>query len=314
MFESYKILTPRTGYTSIETTPELHEEYIRLLANLLDDIYSREKANPEDLVFMFLDKSARPLSWMMRQLWDDIAPQLDGEATGVVSTVPLPEMKYINIDRLHWRNLKNSEMQDSGHKPVTDGHVQGIRSIFEAGGQTLDGKNIVIIDEQSESGDTLLIAKKLFRHAYPQSQVSGYAWVTHPSHIDADGRKKYDIKLIPAWYPLKDMMMEHTTITGRGVFDPISYSDRSERFRSRFPAESSRFLGTPPKVRIGDSISSDQASLTLRREIAQMAMDFREGDINPSICTERVLIRGLPSEEYNRAATSRRIARLAGRT
>lgn len=328
----YRVLTPEPHHTQLRTNEQLHEKYLYMLSTLVDDLVGDPATRCDTLVF--LDKSARPLAWMMRTFWDEIAPQEREEGSGTLKTIPMPDMKFINIDRLQWRADPNQEMTEGGIKEITPSDIEGLRDIFKKGNKSLlDGKKIAIIDEQSESGDTLKIADRLFSQAFPASDIKTTAWINHPSTQDNSGTRDYGIKEIPIWYPLKgtDKLAEEER--GRGVFSPIPYERRSESFKRRFKPESNQYLASRPQLmrqldeegraRIEATqaayeaatdenerkhllhkldrltyTSVDTKSDQLRRDIGHMLLDFTNGKITPSIVTERETIRGLPAQEY----------------
>lgn len=328
----YKILTPEPHHTQLRTNEELHEKYLWMLSGLIEETVGDPETRSDTLVF--LDKSARPLAWMMRTFWEDLAPQ-ERDAQGVLHTIPMPDMKFINIDRLEWRADPQMEMTDGGMKELTPSDIAGLRDIFNLGKRNLmDGKRVTVIDEQSESGDTLKVAEELFRQAFPTAEIKATTWINHPVTRDSrTSTKSYEIKEIPVWYPLKGTDKLSEEERGRGVFSPDTYHMRSESFRKRFGADSNKYLTSRPRLRRQlseqdttsietvneaynaatdpaekerlqhklDSMyytSIDQKSKQLRQDIGRMLVDFWNGKIIPSIVTDRETIRGMPANEY----------------
>src|SRR3954469_6875014 len=78
---------------NILNSPEIRIKYL----TLTDELIRRMSEQRTD-VAIFLDKSARPVEWLVRELWDELAPT--DPDTG--KTVPKPEMKFLNIDREQW--------------------------------------------------------------------------------------------------------------------------------------------------------------------------------------------------------------------
>ncbi|HVX24580.1 MAG TPA: hypothetical protein VG992_04560 [Candidatus Saccharimonadales bacterium] len=329
----YKIMAPQRGHTYVENTPEYQEKYIYMLSQLVDDAMGDPETRADTLVF--LDKSARPLAWMMRTFWDEIAPQERDQETGELRVIPMPKMRFATVDRLEWRKDPKKEFIDGGAKEITQANLDGLRAIFSRDDQHgLDHDKIYVIDEQSESGDTLDIAKQLFTQAFPDATVRGRSFIQHP-YVDnpKTGERTYKIQEIPPWYPLKSANMTHQDIRGRGVFDAIPYYRRSDRFRARFPEESNQFLSSPPRtervltdeeVQQADLLQmafnaakddaernhlaaqlehmkfseNDPKSDRLRKEIGRMLVDYQSGKLTPSVATERETVRGLPVAEY----------------
>ncbi len=343
----YEVLRPDDYHTYITSQEVLLEKYIRLLNPLIEKMAGSETQPGFDAV-VFLDKSARPLSWMIKEFWPYMAPQRLDETTGKVQTAPLPSLKFANIDRLVWRKDPTKEMDEGGMLPVTDEDVRGLRSVFQVDTHSasqrekhgLDGKRILIVDEQSESGDTIRIAKKLFEQAFPTAEIDAAAWIWHPSSVGKNGERLSDVKEIPMWYPARDPDTGlHTKEEGRGVFGPTAYDPGRPAHGGRFPAESYKFLSTPPRIpkaglskteelelaklrrglesasegqerqRILKAIElvhtkTDPESLQLRKEIGQMAIDFNEGRLWPAITANRHEIKGMDPIDYNRRAAT----------
>lgn len=333
----YQVLVPHADKSRMATPEALQENYLKRLSDLIEDAVGDPETRVDTIVF--LDKSARPLAWMMRTFWDDMAPQETDPDTGRVQTVAMPDMKFANIDRLTWRAHPDKEMREGGAREATEEDIAGLRHIFSRTDEkSLVGKKILVVDEQAESGDTLKIAEELFSKAFPESNVRGKPWIKHPSIDDpVTGEKIYKIEEIPAWYPLKGADMLHEDDRGRGVYSPIPYVRRSEQFRQNFPPASNQFLASRPQVRrsldandrarlkeLGsrekrsqdpqemeqiqremgsiEFSAKDPKSDQLRREIGQMLVDFHAGKLNPSITTDRQEIRGVPAEQYYKEA------------
>jgi hypothetical protein len=329
----YDILTPDKGHTRQQTPEELQEFYLSQTTDLMNKVVGDPETRADTLVF--LDKSARPLAWIMRTFWDELAPQERNEH-GELVTIPMPEMKFTNIDRLLWRADSKKEISDGGARPINESDIWGVRHVFDIGKENvLDGKKIVIIDEQAESGDTMQIAETLFKLAFPTSEVRTEPWIRHPyDRHPITSEKIYKPVEIPVWYPLKgdDRLPEDER--GRGVYGPMDYHfDRSDAFRKRFPAESNQFLSSRPRsrrdldtsekarlnrlvARLRNSadpdetkglaqeidklsyINYDEKSRQLRKEIGQMLIDFTNGKLLPVVNTHRETVQGMPMAEY----------------
>src|SRR4051812_9696807 len=79
------------GYRILDT-PELRVKYLHLTDEMINKI-----AQQGTEAAVFLDKSARPVAWLMHNLWDQLAPRNDD---GTIP--PEPEIKFMNIDREQW--------------------------------------------------------------------------------------------------------------------------------------------------------------------------------------------------------------------
>jgi hypothetical protein len=328
----YEALRPDSYHTAITSQEELLEKYIRLLNPLV------EKMVDADTV-VFLDKSARPLYWMVKAMWPYLAPQ-KRDADGKIITEPMPQVRFANIDRLAWRRDNKVEIEEGGARIIEPEDVAGLRAIYKdsKGGQTLDEQKILLVDEQSETGDTLLVAKNLFGKAFPSARVEGFSWIRHPWKLEK-GQRSSQVKEIPLWYPPKDPETGLHKDTGRGVLSPVPYNPNNPEHGSpeRFPAESYQFLSTGPRVLKNEFTDEEQMqlallrnrldqesdreekakirseidrirtvrdpeSLKLREEIGQMAIDFATGKLCPAILTDREEILGMSPIEYNRRA------------
>ncbi len=79
----YEILEPTAYHSQMQTGEELRELYISKTSELISRIAGNPNKGeqPYDVV-VFLDKSARPLSWMTRKLWNSLAPEEIDPQTG----------------------------------------------------------------------------------------------------------------------------------------------------------------------------------------------------------------------------------------
>jgi hypothetical protein len=95
---------------------------------------------PDSIVF--LDKSARPLYWGLRPLWERLR-----------SGASLPEARFVNIGRYDDEKFRKRRLR------------RGLQQLF---GTSLDGKKVMIVDETASSGETIVNAVKAFRREFPQ--------------------------------------------------------------------------------------------------------------------------------------------------
>lgn len=353
----YEVLAPDNYHTSVKTQEELLDKYVRLLNPLVEEIVGSEDQPGYDKV-VFLDKSARPLAWMLRAFWPHIAPQKRDAKTRELTVAPMPAMRFVNIDRLNWRKDPNKEIEEAGARDIEDEDVAGLRSIFQFRhhdkndelvankANDMDGQRILLVDEQSETGDTLKAARSLFERAFPSSKIATKAWISHPHSVSRKGERESSVKEIPMWYPPKDTKTQLHKDTGRGVLSPVRFNSEEPEHGDpfRFPPESYQFLSTKPyvpkaefteeeeleltslreflseaedpkeKEQIRKKIKAlrrekDTESLQLRREIGQMLIDFMDGKIMPVITSEREEILGVPAAEYNAKAKVERAKR-----
>lgn len=349
--DQYEVLRPdgrasKYKYRNLntaETKTEVLEDYLTKFQEMVNVIQGKEKidgdpdpAAPFDMV-IFLDKSARPLSWMMSELWDEFASPVTNEH-GQRVIPPMPPRKFLNIDRLTWR--QDSEVAGEFHN-ITESDIAALRAIFEVGNQNLlDGsaetpKRILIVDELSESGDTQRVAKELLDHASHGAVVKTLAYMPGIKK-DASWGVDYEFPLFPTWYPHKRDDGTHAE-EGRGVLDPVVWDAESSLAA---PRRKNKFLSTPPEYvfstkekaerfdllkeleqlrdaeespenlerqqqiqqRLGSMaigyVARDPKAEMLRRDIKRLARDFKARRLFPALTGDREEIAGLPADEY----------------
>ncbi len=180
---------------------------------------------------IYLDKSARPVSWLNNTFWDAFTNKQQ------------PSHSYLAIDRMEWFERTNTPVTINGYiedasgesshvarfddflkENVTDEDIARIRALYIPGGiedediekimntpTNLEGKNITIIDEVRRSGSTLEIAKYLVSRAIPEAaSVNGYSYWNAGSQTSTDGEKQ--MRGVPVWY-------DSTSHLGRGIGD-----------------------------------------------------------------------------------------------
>lgn len=276
----YTLLTghPRTD-GSYKPTEKLHEEYVHLTDRLVNqatngiealDSTTGEKVHAKPDRIIFLDKSARPVAWLMRELWPTLAAEPDG------TVPPMPAMNFVNIDREQWVNqVDPSGVGTVDVDKLDPGIIRSLRSLFippdlkrkhdEAGeglGEyvdetpvPLDHETVLIVDEVISTGRTLRYAEAFFAKAFPGIKVSGTHWMGGTAmRGNAVGNAD-----LPVWYSNKD-------ITGRGVGDRDPHTSRlSPSVTQRL---GSWFLST--------TLGADPKSTRLREEIHQLAQDVKD--------------------------------------
>lgn len=280
-----------------KTTEQLHAEYVELTDELVrqitdgvsvkDSITGEWAKRTPDYV-VWLDKSARPVEWLTRDLWDTLAVDLE---TGDIPM--MPKSRFVNIDREQWVNTVDPLGIGRMDIDLVDiSIVRSLRSIFiepkykqhidesiDSSPSELDGKTILIVDEVKSTGRTLDIAQKFFERAFPTSVVATAHWmkgvVTLGDRRSGQAQGNADL---PVWYK------EHTEF-GRGVGN--RYEDHSRMSRSRTQRLGGWFLSTAlPKIKIEQDVPGigtvikeviDPASVQLRKELHWLADDVREG-------------------------------------
>lgn len=231
---------------SEKSLPELEMEYIQLTDKLIHcmtdglDFRTPElgTVHEKPTVVIFFDKSARPVSWLTRELWDTLAPEPGSDI------IPeQPDFKFLNIDRK--RLCKQLDPNDCGRYDAcyaTDEQIIGLRSIFNAdhdgsydAPNALDNQKIMLVDEMLASGATMEMATTLLQRAFPTSLIQGTYWMERKAHINgAEGNAD-----APIWYSADTEM-------GRGVGDARpnqAITDPSQHYLSRrFPAPDEKAL------------------------------------------------------------------------
>lgn len=257
---------------SFKTDEQLRVEYLHRTDSLIHKLtHGVEVVDPQtgertreipDTV-IFLDKSARPLAWMMRELWDRLA--LDDEG----NVAKQPDIKFLNIDRNQWVNTLDP--QGNGILDVDrvdDSDIRSLRSIFvsprlkkdglteeiDNSPSSLDGKTILVVDEVHSTGRTLQIAEDMLGRAFPSAKIAGAHWM---AGVATKGLATGNADL-PIWYKKDDP-------TGRGVNDRHKQPSGAE-FANITQRLGAWFLSTRFN-------KPDESSMKLRQEIRQLAND-----------------------------------------
>lgn len=254
-----------------KTGDQLRSEYVRRTDELIrqmtegieiEDPVTHEKSFERPDAVVYLDKSARPVEWLVRELWPKLA-SCPGEPTP-----ERPQSFFVNIDREQWVNTIDPEGKGTVDINRLDPTViRSLRSIFvspkqkerglsediDATPSILDGKTILIVDEVFSSGRTLTYATKFFQKAFPTTKIAGAYWM---GGVSQRGNAQGNADL-PVWY-------KESTSKGRGVGNRDER--RSQMSSSRTQRLGAWFLSTGIR-------DSDPDSHRLRREIKQLARD-----------------------------------------
>lgn len=177
-------------------------------------------ANPRRAEVVFLDKSARPVAWLVRSLWRVFARQPE-TAFSEGCAPRMPGMHFANIDREQWwsatgasetgainldrvpletvAGLRGAFLRE--HPPALDvlGRQFGDRRLVGGMPSFLDDARILVVDEVSNTGDTLAIASGLISRAFPTSQVAATHWMSPGSVLDSRSGQSRTAS-VPAWY------------------------------------------------------------------------------------------------------------------
>ncbi|MEX0932170.1 MAG: hypothetical protein WDZ81_01020 [Candidatus Saccharimonadales bacterium] len=251
---SYELL--QLGHNE-ERTRQLQRSYVLNTVRLVEKI---EDFKPDFIVF--LDKSARPVAWLLKELWEDFSDGKD-----------LPKFRFLNIDREQWRDKVGGSEIGDGRIRMEKAKAEALelRSIFvpqpkegvpiEEQESRFSGKRILVVDEVEVSGDTRKIAHGFLEQAFPDAEeIKDHTWMT------AKAAKSVGLPDIPVWY------IQDSTI-GRGV-DNRSY-DQSQKSASAVQRRGWMFLSTRPPEK-------DTTALRYREEMKRLAKDWREGRLKIS--------------------------------
>ena len=177
---------------------------------------------------IYLDKSARPVHFLLRKIWSQL------------SDMKIPKASYRNIDKHQWRklmkkgtvNVEAPEVDAISLDNITDPeekielveHIARIRATYLSHEDLekidesnfveevwnfptiLDGKTVAIVDEVKSSGATLKIADILMQKAIPEANFEPVYWsvpgLTRWTAYDKDGNSssEYAASKVPVWY------------------------------------------------------------------------------------------------------------------
>ena len=288
--------------------------YVKDTALLISAIDGRLNSGvPYDHV-IYLDKSARPVSWLINLFWDDFAQK---DQNGI--PVKRPKHTYINIDRSPWFRNVGINVDDDGRQKdngdlatysdfvdhvrnLSQKHLAEIRALYIAGGieeesvdwvmsqpTFLDGKRVLIVDEVSRTGSTLDIAKHLFRLAIPETAAIDGTYFWRPTEPLLKMGEENVLTSLPVWY-------DPATLTGLGIgsTDPYYYRKLYEGFLSqdagvaridlrklRTHAFSSSVFSAPLLDEKGDAIdlTSEGKTRKLCADLKRLHREYQTGRI-----------------------------------
>lgn len=235
---------------------------------------------------LYLDKSGRPVAWLVRALWPLLA-RTPGTSYSGGHVPPMPTMSFANIDREQWWDVTGASetgMIDVGRVPVEQ--VAQLRMAYLRRRPDrldparswelptwLDGRTILVVDEVRASGDTLTIAEGLVRRAFPQCDVQSVHWMAPPVQRDRRSGVAQQIEN-PVWY-------SSDIVEGRLVGNRMA-PGRGSNWRGRIAP---LFLSTVP-------YQQDTRGLQLRREVGRLARDVAE---------RRILVAPAPTRDLDDA-------------
>lgn len=242
---------------------------------------------------IYLDKSARPVSWLVDAFWGQMA-QPDAQK---------PNNEYLNIDRANWFTYLGHTVEDAENRlgredfdieKVNPDRIAAIRAYFTEGEinednwkdeiwklpTRLDGQHVMIVDEVMNQGGTLHIAVELLRRAIPEATFDGtYFWHTGRESINgiSADRKSMQMKSAPLWY-------NKQSDKGRGVGDisQAYYAQAYEKdpnqqtFRNKL---ASFALSAPHHDPETFEERDDPLAKKIQQDIAYMTYDMAQGNL-----------------------------------
>lgn len=241
--------------------PALRAEYI----TYTDALVRKLVENQTDTA-IFLDKSARPVAWMVNEMWDILAPRnKDGQIA------KKPTVKFLNIDREQWGAVLGRSEDEGGYdaRRLPSQRLDELRQLYapiknqSQPGEVslLSGKNVMVVDEVRVSGDTLGMSHDILQLAFPDAaSIKGAYWMDGKVTTDArsGGRKNTNL---PVWY-------SDTRVTGRLVgnrdANKSAVSPSSRQTAGRYWLSTSFRHGR------------DVEGLQLKNEVRQLAADLRQ--------------------------------------
>jgi hypothetical protein len=260
-----------------ENNSEIIEFKYRILGNLEDrveyitltDRLIQKMVGSKTDTAIYLDKSARPVAWLVNELWDTLAPRdKDG------NILKKPDTKFLNIDREQWGAIigRSEELGGINVDRLPKERLAELRELYAPiSGEgnpgdvsLLTNRNVMVVDEVSVSGDTLTMSNSILNLAFPDAaKIEGAYWMY--GHVTTDPRSgvRKNTKL-PVWYSDRQN-------TGRGVADrDTGKSARSKSSRQRI---GKYWLSTT----FHDG--QDPDGTALRNEVKQTGADLREHKI-----------------------------------
>lgn len=241
--------------------PNLRMRYV----NLTDELIRKTQAEGKDHL-IFLDKSARPVAWMMKELWPVLA---EADENGEIP--PMPDVSFLNIDREQWEPIVGRSEDAAGMNidNIPEKEIQNLRSVFGAereNGSVLKNKNVMLVDEVQVSGDTLRLARGVLNRAFgDEANIDGAHWMMPHIKTDPKSGARYNAEL-PVWY-------SDTSVLGRGVANRDSTKSRQSPSRvQRVGANwlSSRFREGPDEK--GNQLRKEAKMLA--REVADRVLPY----------------------------------------
>lgn len=258
---------------------------------------------------IYLDKSARPVEWLVRDLWPVLARE--PKSSFAEGKIPKkPHDYFLNIDKGDWLRRMGVPQQYLEDAPedminidaIDKEHLARIRALYSKSRLSeenivdvwkyptvLDGQHVMILDEVKSSGNTLRIAQMLLSLAIPEATFSKKHWLT-PTRIalnsgaEVDGRIQFRVEWVPAWY-------NPELASGRGISnrDPQwpEIAEKKGYPVSELARIGRHVLSTPSHDPNTHELIVDQRSRDLRADIKLLVEDLQNNKIIYRPSTDR---------------------------
>lgn len=247
---------------------------------------SREK--PDEVIF--LDKSARPVSWFTDALWDQFAKE----------GAEKPAYEFLNIDRTNWfvnmgyekvdaeRRLGRADFDIDKVKPE---QIARIRALFVEGDldrdnweeqvwtmpTRLDDKNVLILDEVMNKGATLAIAVQVLKKALPETTFSGDYFWRGGRYALGGNANELQMESAPVWYDANDAFGRGIGDVSQDYYEHIDDLEKSnESFKRRLGWAA---LSAPHHKRSTFELVEDKKAMRLQQDIAYLSYDIADGHV-----------------------------------
>lgn len=252
----------------------------------------RDLPPPQEVIY--LDKSARPVEWLVRGLYPVlVTPTQDSEGNEQIP--PMPHSRFLNIDKEDWlrrMGVSQQHLEDAPDSMVDFSKIDPdlitrLRSLFSTEQLTeetrdlawelptvLDGRHVMIVDEVMSSGQTLKIAQKLLSLAIPEATFSGQYWmIPERRYLNPGSTTDFAMKRVPAWY-------SNVRESGRGVSDKSAVWPERAAALDYKVSELSRlgrdFLSTPPHNPVTFERITDPLATKIRADITYLRDDIKD--------------------------------------
>ena len=249
-----------------------------------------ERSSEKPDTVIFLDKSARPVSWFTDALWEQFAT--DGAEK--------PDYEFLNIDRVNWFiNQGHSKIDaerrlgpgDFDINKVPKEDLARIRALFVQGEldrdtwqddvwdmpTSLDDKNVLILDEVKNKGGTLAIATQVLKGAFPEATFSGDYFWRGGQYALGGNANEMQMESAPVWYDSKDAWGRGVGDISRAYYEHVDgreHTDESFKHKLGWIA-----LSAPHFNPVTYETITDTKAQKLEQDIAFLSYDVADGRI-----------------------------------